>query len=89
MRLLVKVPVPVPLVVWLPLTVGLCDVLQQTPLAVTGEQASAVIVPPQVAVVEVMFVTLAVVTVASEAVVMVTVTVAVPVQPRLLVPVTV
>ena len=84
-----KVPVPVPLVVWLPVMVGLCDVLQQTPLAVTGEQASDVTVPPQVAVEVVTFVTLAVVTVASEAGVTVTVTVALPVQPWLSVPVTV
>ena len=84
-----KVPVPVPLLVWLPLTVGLCDVLQQTPLAVTGEQASDETEPPQVAAVVVMFVTLAVLTVASETGVTVTVTVALPVQPRLLVPVTV
>ena len=76
-----KVPVPVPLVVWLPVTVGLCDVLQQTPLAVTGEHASDVTVPPQVAAEVVTFVTLAVVTEASETGVTVTVTVALPVQP--------
>ena len=84
-----KVPVPVPLVVWLLVMVGLWDVLQQTPLAVTGEQASDVTVPPQVAVEVVTFVTLAVVTVAREAGVTVTVTVALPVHPWLLVPVTV
>ena len=84
-----KVPVPVPLVVWLPLMVGLCDVLQQTPLAVTGEQASDVTVPPQVAVEVVMLETVDVLTVASETGVTVTVTVALPVQPWLLVPVTV
>ena len=76
-----KVPVPVPLVVWLPLMVGLCDVLQQTPLAVTGEQASDVTVPPQVAVEVVTFVTLAVVTVASAGDVTLTVYVAEAVQP--------
>ena len=61
--------------------VGLCDELQQMPLAVTGEQASDVTVPPQVAVEVVTFVTLAVVTVARETGVTVTVTVALPVQP--------
>ena len=61
--------------------VGLCDVLQQTPLAVTGEQASDVTVPPQVAVEVVTFVTLAVVTVASAGDVTLTVYVAEAVQP--------
>ena len=61
--------------------VGLCDVLQQTPLAVTGEQASDVTVPPQVAVEVVTFVTLAVVTVANVGDVTLTVYVAEAVQP--------
>ena len=80
-RLLVKVPVPVPLVVWLPETVGLCDVLQQTPLAVTGEQASDVTVPPQVAVEVVTLETEDVVTEANVGDVTLTVNVAVAEQP--------
>ena len=80
-RLLVKVPVPVPLVVWLPETVGLCDVLQQTPLAVTGEQASDETVPPQVADVVVTLETSDVLTVANVGAVTLTVNVAVAEQP--------
>ena len=76
-----KVPVPVPLVVWLPLTVGLCDVLQQTPLAVTGEQASDETVPPQVAVEVVTLETVDVLTVANVGDVTLTVNVAVAEQP--------
>ena len=62
---LVKLPVPLPLVVWLPLTVGLGEVLQQTPRAVTAEPLSAVTLPPQLAVVCATLVTLLVVTVGA------------------------
>ena len=48
---LVNVPVPVPSLVQLPPTAGLSDVLQQTPLAVTGVPPSEVMVPPLLAVV--------------------------------------
>ena len=61
--------------------VGLCDVLQQIPLAVIGEQVLDVTVLPQVAVAVVMLVTLAVLTVAKEGSVTETVIVAFPVQP--------
>lgn len=44
--LLVKLPVPVPSVVLLSLVVGLVDVLQQTPLAVTEVPPSEVTFPP-------------------------------------------
>ena len=47
---LVKVPVPVPSVVWLPAMVGLAVVPQHTPWAVTDEPPSAVTFPPEVAV---------------------------------------
>ena len=43
---LVKVPVPVPSVVLLSLVVGLADVLQHTPLAVTEAPPSEVTFPP-------------------------------------------
>ena len=49
MRLLVKLPVPVPSVVWLPLIVGFCVVLQHTPRAVTVAMPSELTLPPQVA----------------------------------------
>ena len=61
--LLVKVPVPVPLVVWLSAVVGLGLVLQHTPRAVTGSPPSAVTLPPEDAVVEVIDVGEVVVTV--------------------------
>ena len=48
-RLLVKMPVPLPSVVWLSFTVGLCEVLQHTPRAVTVAPPSVVTLPPQVA----------------------------------------
>ena len=51
MRLLVKVPVPLPLVVWLFAVVGLDEVLQHTPLALTVAPPSDVTFPPLVAVV--------------------------------------
>ena len=51
--LLVKLPVPLPSVVWLPFTVGFCEVLQHTPRAVTVASPSDVTLPPQAAVVEV------------------------------------
>ncbi len=54
---LVNVPVPVPSLVQLPPTAGLADVLQQTPLTVTGAPPSEVMVPPLVAVVVVISVT--------------------------------
>ena len=60
--LLVNVPVPVPSVVWLPVMVGLCEVLQQTPRAVTVAPPSAVTLPPQDAEEVVMEVTFPVVT---------------------------
>ena len=63
MRLLEKLPIPVPFVVWLPLVVGLWEVLQHTPLAVTVALPSFVTLPPPVAVVWVMLLTLLVVTV--------------------------
>ena len=67
MRLLVKVPIPLLSVVWFPLTVGFCEVLQHTPLAVTAERPSLVTLPPTVAVVEVMPLAAVVVTVGASA----------------------
>jgi hypothetical protein len=46
---LVNVPVPVPSLVWLSDIVGLWEVLQQTPRAVTLAPPSAVTLPPQMA----------------------------------------
>ena len=63
--LLVKLPVPEPLVVWLLLTVGFCEVLQHTPRAVTEAPPVAVTLPPQVAVVDAMLLTVLVVTVGA------------------------
>ena len=63
MRLLVNAPVSLPSVVLLSEVVGLADVLQQTPRAVTESPPSAVTLPPPDAVVEVMEVIVAVVTV--------------------------
>jgi len=51
---LLKLPVPVPSVVWSPAIVGLADVFQHTPRAVTGAPPSAVTLPPLTAVVCVM-----------------------------------
>ena len=51
---LMKVPIPVPSVVWLLAIVGLLEVLQQTPLALIVEPPSDEILPPEVAVVMVM-----------------------------------
>jgi hypothetical protein len=51
--LLVKVPVPVPFVVLLLAVVGFCDLLQHTPLAVIGPPPSEEMLPPEIAVVEV------------------------------------
>ena len=59
--LLVNVPVPLPSVVWLPLTVGLGEVLQQTPRDITGTPPSDVTTPPHTAVYAVMEVTVSVV----------------------------
>ena len=61
--LLVKLPMPLPLVVWLSLTVGFCEVLQHTPRAVTVAPPEAVTLPPQVAEVAVILLTALVVTV--------------------------
>jgi hypothetical protein len=60
---LVKIPVPDPSVVWLFAVVGLGEVLQHTPLAVTEAPPSAVTFPPDEAVVEAMDVGVVVVTV--------------------------
>ena len=65
----VKLPVPLPLVVWLVLIVGLWLVLQQTPLAVTVVFPSFVTFPPQVAELDVILLTVEVVTVGSVVVV--------------------
>jgi len=48
---LVNMPRPVPSVVWLLVTTGFDEVLQQMPLAVTEEPPSAVTFPPPDAVV--------------------------------------
>ncbi len=64
---LVKVPVPVPSVVWLPDVVGLAEVLQHTPLAVTAAPPASVTFPPLAAVVAVMSETAVVVTVGATA----------------------
>ena len=53
--LLVKTPVPEPSIVLLFAVVGFAVVLQQTPLAVTGEAPCKVTFPPPVAVVMLMF----------------------------------
>ena len=66
MILLVKLPVPVPSVVWLSLVVGLADVLQQTPLAVTDAPPSEVTFPPLEALFEVIEDTAVVVTVGRQ-----------------------
>ena len=58
----VNVPVPVPLLAWLPLIVGLWLVLQQIPRSVTVAPPSLMTLPPPVAEVLPMLVTLAVVT---------------------------
>ena len=63
--LLVKVPVPVPSVVLLFDVVGLADVLQHTPLAVTDAPPSDVTSPPLEAVVVVVEDTSVVVTVGA------------------------
>ena len=64
--LLVKLPVPVPSEVWLSLVVGLADVLQQTPLAVTAAPPSLVTFPPLEALFEVIEDAAVVVTVGIE-----------------------
>jgi hypothetical protein len=53
----VKLPVPVPLVVFESAVVGAVEVLQHTPLAVTAEPPSEVILPPVEAVVAVISIT--------------------------------
>ena len=65
LRKLMNTPVPVPSVVWFPAVAGFGDVLQHTPLAVTIAPPSVITLPPLVAVVWVMFVTVAVVTVGN------------------------
>jgi hypothetical protein len=60
---LVNEPVPLPSVVLLSAVVGLAEVLQQTPRAVTDAPPSEVTLPPPDAVVEVIEVIVAVVTV--------------------------
>ena len=62
-KLLVKLPVPLPLFVVLLATVGLLEVLQQTPLAVTNAPLSEVTIPPLLAKVLVIDDTTAVITV--------------------------
>ena len=52
--LLEKVPLPVPSLVWLPVTTGFGEVLQQTPRAVMSMPPLLVMFPPLVAVVAVM-----------------------------------
>ena len=64
---LVKVPVPVPSVVWLSDVVGLAEVLQQTPLAVTAAPPASATFPPLDAVVEVILEIAVVVTVGTTA----------------------
>jgi hypothetical protein len=61
--LLVKLPVPVPSKVWLSPVVGLADVLQHTPLAVTDAPPLEVTFPPLKALFEVIEDTAVVVTV--------------------------
>jgi hypothetical protein len=53
-KLLVKLPVPVPSEVLSSEIVGLCEVLQHTPLDVTGESPESLMVPPPEALVDVM-----------------------------------
>ena len=64
-RLLVKVPVPLPLLVVLLAVVGFWEVDQHTPLAVTVAPPSAVTFPPLVAVVWVILEAASVVTVGT------------------------
>jgi hypothetical protein len=59
----VKLPVPLPSVVWESEIVGFEAVLQHTPLTVTEELPCEVTLPPPVAVVSVIFVIVVVVTV--------------------------
>jgi hypothetical protein len=61
--LLLKLPVPLPSVVVLLAVVGFCDVLQHTPRTVTVAPPDEVTFPPDVAPLDVMFVTVVVVTV--------------------------
>ena len=67
--LLVKLPVPEPSAVWLPLIVGFCEVLQHTPRAVTAAPPVLVTLPPLVAVVLVILLAAVVVTVGATALV--------------------
>jgi hypothetical protein len=71
-RLLAKLPVPVPPARVLSAVVGLGEVLQHTPRAVTGSPPLAVTLPPLEAVKPVTSVTAVVVTVGATAVVRVT-----------------
>ena len=67
MMSLVKLPVPVPSEVWGLLMVGLPDVFQQTPLAVTFAPLSFVTPPPLEALVDVTALTAVVLTVGTVA----------------------
>ena len=60
-------PIPIPSVVWLPVTTGLGEVLQQTPRAVTVAPPLLLMFPPLVAVVAVIDVTAVVVSVGNVA----------------------
>ena len=62
-KLLLKDPVPVPLEVFESAIVGAPEVFQQIPLALTGSPPSSVILPPLIAVVDVMLFIAVVVTV--------------------------
>ena len=62
MSKLVKAPVPIPSSVCASLTVGCGEVLQQIPRAVTLEPPSKVTLPPQMAVVAVIELTVSVIT---------------------------
>ena len=52
-----NVPIPVPSFVLLFNIVGIYELLQQTPLELTGEPPSLIILPPQIALIEVIDVT--------------------------------
>ena len=60
---LVNTPTPVPSEVWLPVTTGFVEILQQIPRAVMAEPPSELILPPLKAVVLVIDVTVVVVSV--------------------------
>jgi hypothetical protein len=66
-RLLLKLPVVTPSLVCESVTEGLCDVLQQVPLAVTADPPLEDIFPPEVAEVREMAVAAVVITVGAMA----------------------